>query len=79
MNRIFALYKVKGVKAALVEVKTLQLEDNHFYLVLLEELYKELDKNKAIANFNKAKILAKTTLEKEIIQQKIDAIKSAMA
>lgn len=79
LNRIFALYKVKGVKAALVEVKTLQLEDNHFYLVLLGELYKELDKNKAIANFNKAKILAKTTLEKEIIQQKIDAIKSAMA
>ena len=79
LNRIFALYKVKGVKAALVEVKTLQLEDNHFYLVLLGELYKELDKNKAIANLNKAKNLAKTTMEKEIIQQKIDAIKSAMA
>jgi RNA polymerase sigma-70 factor (ECF subfamily) len=47
--------------------------------VLLGELYKELDKNKAIANFNKAKMLTKTTLEKEIIQQKIDAIKSAMA
>ncbi|WP_426789584.1 RNA polymerase sigma factor [Sphingobacterium sp. WOUb80] len=79
LNRIFALYKVKGAKAALAEVKTLQLADNHFYFVLLGELYKELDKNKAIANFNRAKTLAKTTLEKEIIQQKIDAIKSAMA
>lgn len=78
LNRIFALYKVKGAKAALAEVKTLQLADNHFYFVLLGELYKELDKNKAIANFNRAKTLAKTTLEKEIIQQKIDAIKSAM-
>ncbi|MDR3007839.1 MAG: RNA polymerase subunit sigma [Sphingobacterium sp.] len=78
LNRIFALYKVKGAKTALAEVKTLQLEDNHFYFVLLGELYKELDKNKAIANFNRAKTLAKTTLEKEIIQQKIDAIKSAM-
>jgi len=78
LNRIFALYKVKGAKAALAEVKTLQLEDNHFYFVLLGELYQDLDKNKAIANFNKAKNLAKITLEKEIIQQKIDAIKSAM-
>ncbi|WP_313264431.1 DUF6596 domain-containing protein [Sphingobacterium sp.] len=78
LNRIFALYKVKGAKAALAEVKTLQLADNHFYFVLLGELYKELDNNKAIANFNRAKTLAKTTLEKEIIQQKIDAIKSAM-
>jgi RNA polymerase sigma-70 factor (ECF subfamily) len=78
LNRIFALYKVKGAKAALVEIKSLQLTDNHFYFVLLGELYKDLDKNKAIANFNKAKTLAKTTLEKEIIQQKIDAIKSAM-
>jgi RNA polymerase sigma factor, sigma-70 family len=74
LNRIFALYKVKGAKTALAELKMLQLEDNHFYFVLLGELYKELDKNKAIANFRKAKDLAKTTLEREIIQQKIDML-----
>ena len=74
LNRIFALYKVKGAKVALEEVKALQLEDNHFYFVLLGELYKELDKNKAIANFRKAKDLAKTTLEQDVIQQKIDVL-----
>jgi len=74
LNRIFALYKVKGAKVALEEVKALQLEDNHFYFVLLGELYKELDKNKAFANFRKAKDLAKTTLEQDVIQQKIDVL-----
>ncbi len=74
LNRIFVLYKVKGAKTALAEAKALQLEGNHFYFVLLGELYKELDKNKAIANFRKAKNLAKTTLEQEVIQQKIDML-----
>ncbi|WP_312188735.1 DUF6596 domain-containing protein, partial [Sphingobacterium sp.] len=74
LNRIFALYKVKGAKIALAAIKTLQFEDNHFYFMLLGELYRELDKNKAIANFKTAKSLAKTAVEKETIQQKIDIL-----
>ncbi len=39
LNRIFALYKVKGSQAALDEAEKLRLENNHFYFLLLGELY----------------------------------------
>ncbi|OOG17712.1 RNA polymerase subunit sigma [Sphingobacterium sp. CZ-UAM] len=74
LNRTFALYKAKGAKMALVEAKKLNLSDNHFYFVLLGELYKSIDRQKAIANFQRAQALAKTSLEQETIQRKIDML-----
>jgi len=74
LNRIFALYKVKGAKVALAETSELPLENNHFYFVLLGELYKGIDKEKARVNLEKAFALAKTETEKQTIMDKIDLL-----
>jgi predicted RNA polymerase sigma factor len=74
LNRTFALYKANGQQAALVEAEKLKLENNHFYFLLLGELYKNIDNKKAKFNFQKAFSLAKTQTEKQIIQEKIDGL-----
>ncbi len=74
LNRTFALYKAKGPQAALVEAEKLKLENNHFYFILLGELYKNIDTKKAKCNFQMAYALAKTQTEKRDIQQKIDEL-----
>jgi RNA polymerase sigma-70 factor (ECF subfamily) len=74
LNRTFALYKAKGPQAALVEAEKLKLENNHFYFILLGELYKNIDNQKAKFNFHKAYALAKTQTEKQGIQEEIDKL-----
>lgn len=74
LNRIFALYKAHGWQAALAEAEKLKFEDNHFYFLLLGELYKNTDNNKAKLNFQKAHDLAKTQTEKLGIQLKIETL-----
>ncbi|HKZ67320.1 MAG TPA: DUF6596 domain-containing protein [Chitinophagaceae bacterium] len=74
LNRTFALYKASGWQTALIEAEKLKLENNHFYFVLLGELYKNVDKEKAKFNFQKAWSLAKTQAEKQNIQEKIDGL-----
>lgn len=74
LNRTFALYKANGAEVALREAEKLKLENNHFYFVLLGELYKNIDKSKAISAFERGKSLAKTLAEQLLIQQKIDQI-----
>jgi RNA polymerase sigma factor (sigma-70 family) len=74
LNRIYALYKVNGAKAALAEAEKLKFEDNHFYFLLLSELYKNIDKDKAEVNLQKAYSLAKTETEKGVIQRKIESL-----
>lgn len=73
LNRIFALYKVKGPQPALIEAEKLNLDNNHFYFLLLGELYKSIDAQKAKLNFQKAYSLAKTETEKQCILEKIDS------
>ncbi|WP_316839342.1 RNA polymerase sigma factor [Pedobacter gandavensis] len=75
LNRTFALYKANGAAVALVEAEKLKLESNHFYFILLAELYKDIDKNKAIANFERAIVLAKTAAERKLFQGKIDQLR----
>lgn len=75
LNRTFALYKANGRKEALLEAEKLKLENNHFYFLLLGELFKGIDNNKAKLNFQKAYTLAKTQTEKQGIQKKIDNLK----
>jgi len=58
----------------LIEAKKLNLSDNHFYFAFLGELYRDIDRQKAIANFQRAQALAKTSLERETIQRKIDML-----
>lgn len=74
LNRIFALYKVKGRDAALAEAAQLQPDGNHFYYLLLGELYKEVDKVKAKACFEQALDLAKTETERQGIRQQLAAL-----
>lgn len=74
LNRVFALYKVQGAKAALSEAEKLQLTENHFYFVLLGELYKEIDPVKARLNLQAADSLAKTPAEKQLIHHKLSAL-----
>ncbi|SMC57908.1 RNA polymerase sigma factor [Pedobacter nyackensis] len=74
LNRTFALYKANGAEVALPEAEKLKLEDNHFYFVLLGELNKNVDKSKAIACFERAKALAKTPAEQQLMQLKIDQL-----
>jgi RNA polymerase sigma-70 factor (ECF subfamily) len=74
LNRLYALYKVKGKQQALAEATALQLANNHFYFLMLGELYKGIDNSKAKDNFQKAYDLAKTQTEKQGIQEKIDSL-----
>lgn len=72
LNRTFALYKANGQHEALREAEKLKLENNHFYFLLLGELYTGIDDRKAKMNYQQARALAKTQTEKEGIQQKIN-------
>lgn len=72
LNRTFALYKAKGAQAALTEAEQLKLETNHFYFILLGELYKNIDIEKARLHLQKAYSLAKTITEKQGIEEKIN-------
>jgi RNA polymerase sigma factor (sigma-70 family) len=74
LNRTFALSKVKGTQAAIVEAEKLQLTSNHFYFTLLGELYSTHDSTKAKMNFTQALTLAKTTTDRQTIQTKIDSL-----
>ncbi len=71
LNRIYALYKVKGAQAALAEAEKLNFEENHFYFVLLGELTGITDPEKAKSYLQKARSMANTKPEKKVIQKKI--------
>jgi RNA polymerase sigma factor (sigma-70 family) len=75
LNRIFALYKAKGKETALQEALLLPPGDNHFYYLLLGELYHNLDNQQALTHYQKAYALAKTQPEKQGIKEKIDSLK----
>ena len=74
LNRVYAVYKVYGQKAALAAAEKLDMTNSHFYYVLLGELYKDLDSQEAKSNFEKAFALARTEPEKRGIRNKIDAL-----
>jgi RNA polymerase sigma factor (sigma-70 family) len=71
LNRVVALYKVVGSSAALNEAKKLDMVNNHFYHLLLAELYKNIDKDQAKLNLQMAFDLAKTDVEKKFILEKM--------
>ncbi|MBP6426781.1 MAG: RNA polymerase subunit sigma, partial [Bacteroidia bacterium] len=74
LNRTFALSMANGKNAAIIEAEKLKLTDNHFYYVLLGELYTGIDNNKAKQNFEAALVLAKTDSDKKAISTKINNI-----
>jgi RNA polymerase sigma factor (sigma-70 family) len=70
LNRTFALSRVKGKAEAIKEAEKLQLTDYHYYYVLLGELYKGIDEEKARQYFQKAFTLAKTQADKNSIEKR---------
>jgi len=74
LNRTFALYKATSRQAALAEAENLKFENSHFYFLLLAELHKSIDNDKAKSYFQKAYALARTKTEKETIQTMIDEL-----
>jgi RNA polymerase sigma factor (sigma-70 family) len=75
LNRVYAVSKINGKKAAINEAESLQLVRNHYYYALLGELYRGIDNEKSRHNFGKALTLAKTKGDKSIIQKNIDKLK----
>ena len=76
LNRTYALSKTSGAQVAIGEAEKLKLEDNPYYFALLGELYSAIDREKAIAHFQRAADLAKTKTEKQTLQNKIYKIQS---
>jgi len=74
LNRTFALSKACGKREAIMEAEKLKLDQNHFYFLLLAELYKDVDNTKIKPNLEKALTLAKTQAERKVIQAKIDSV-----
>ena len=74
LNRTYALSKARSTHEAIVEAEKLRLNNNHYYFSLLGELYKDVDANQSKINFTKAKALAKTKTDKQLIQKKIDVL-----
>ncbi len=74
LNRTYALAKVNGKGEAIREAEKLNLASNHFYFMLLGELYIGVDSSKAKLHLEKAFALAKTQADKQVIQKKIDTL-----
>ncbi|HWY38147.1 MAG TPA: sigma-70 family RNA polymerase sigma factor [Bacteroidia bacterium] len=74
LNRTFALSKANGKEEAIREAEKLNLSNDHFYFMLLGELYTGIDTDKARQNFNKALLLAKTGNDKKAIQNKLNKL-----
>jgi RNA polymerase sigma-70 factor (ECF subfamily) len=75
LNRVYVLSKVAGKETAIIEAEQLHLTGNQFYFTLLGELYSSIDDEQAMFNFKQALSLAKSDMDKQVIQKKIDNLK----
>jgi len=74
LNRIWAFSKVNGNLSAIEEVEKLNEKENHFYFILLAELYKPIDNTKTIEYLTIALHICKTGTEKEMIRKQISEL-----
>ncbi len=74
LNRTYALSKANGKREAIVEAEKLKLTSNHYYYVLLGELYTGIDDGKAAENLRSALALAKSDTDKQTIRKKLAAL-----
>lgn len=74
LNRTYALARARGKQAAIPEAEKLPLTDNHFYFVLLGDLYSGIDKAKALAHFRRALALARSASDQRTILRKIERL-----
>src|SRR6185437_14841569 len=71
LNRTYALARARDKQAAIAEAEKLRLTGNHFYFVLLGELYTGIDNARAREHFENALALARSPSDKRIIEKKI--------
>ncbi|WP_448701916.1 RNA polymerase sigma factor [Mucilaginibacter sp. AW1-3] len=74
LNRTYALSKANGKPEAITEAEKLKLTGNHFYYVLLGELYTGIDNGQAKAHLETAFAMAKTKTDQQTIQKKIEKL-----
>ena len=74
LNRTYARYKAEGASAALADAEKLGQPTNHFYFVLLGELYGDIDPRKAMSHYQQAYALAKTPTDRQSIWQRINRL-----
>ncbi|MGN6638675.1 MAG: RNA polymerase sigma factor [Mucilaginibacter sp.] len=75
LNRTYALAKVYGNEAAIVEAEKLNLDKSHLYHSLLGELYTEIDTKKAIDHLTTAVKLNKSAADRKVIHKKLAKLK----
>jgi len=75
LNRTYALSRANSKKEAILEALKINLKEYHLYHMLLANLYETENKKKQLFHLKEAFLLAKTTNDRKLIQQKIDAIK----
>jgi RNA polymerase sigma-70 factor (ECF subfamily) len=73
LNRTYALAKARTKKEAIIEAEKINLADHHLYHSLLGELYAGIDTAKAIAHFQNALSLTRSTTDQTLIAKKIHA------
>jgi RNA polymerase sigma-70 factor (ECF subfamily) len=71
LNRTYALSRIYGKQAAILEAEKLGLAKNHLYHVLLGWLYTEVDNEKAKEHLNLALVYAKTETERIGIRKEL--------
>jgi RNA polymerase sigma factor (sigma-70 family) len=71
LNRTYALSKANGKEEAIKEAQKLNMNDNHFYHILMGELYTGSDPAKAINHYKKAISLSKSKADRDIIENRI--------
>ena len=74
LNQTYALSKVNGKQKAITEAEKLNLKGNHYYFTLLGELYTGVNNKQAQQHFEKARDLAKTTWDLQVIETKLEKI-----
>jgi RNA polymerase sigma factor (sigma-70 family) len=75
LNRTFALSKANGKEEAIIEAEKLKLTENHFYFILLGELFTGIDNKKAELYFQKALSIARTQTDKKLVENKIQNLR----
>jgi RNA polymerase sigma factor (sigma-70 family) len=74
LNRTYALSKVYGKEAAIIEAEKLQLNNNNLYFLLLGNLYRDINNQQAVNYLQSALKLARTAGEKKLIKKDIDSL-----
>jgi RNA polymerase sigma factor (sigma-70 family) len=67
LNRTYALSKAAGKEVAIIEAEKLNLKDNHLYFSLLGNLYTDIDKEKALENYERAYAIAPKSSDRSVL------------